>query len=153
VYSLFRAAQAPPREAHVQALEGTWEEALLNCEEINYLGDVLAPLLAYESLAADTMQHHPRDVWVAPETATTQADAQLTLPTAAGGSAEPSGEGPPAELLAAQELLADLPLQVESVHVDEAATRCSQVPEEAAALQLLQDLELRVEEGNPRGYQ
>ncbi len=64
VYATFRQRAAPPKQAHVQALEGMWEEALPDCEEVNYLGDTLAPLLAYEALAADTKQYHPRDVWL-----------------------------------------------------------------------------------------
>ncbi len=64
VYATFCQRTALPKQAHVQALEGTWEEAMLDCEEVNYLGNTLAPLLAYEALAADTKQYHPRDVWL-----------------------------------------------------------------------------------------
>ena len=44
--------------------EGTWEADLLQSEEAHYLGEDLAPLFVYEALAADTLQHHPQDVWL-----------------------------------------------------------------------------------------
>jgi hypothetical protein len=64
VYTLFRSLTAAAHPTHVQAVEHGWEQALLHSEEVSYLGDELAPLLAYASLAHDTQQHHPRDVWV-----------------------------------------------------------------------------------------
>jgi hypothetical protein len=54
VYSLFRSLTATKHPTHVQAVEHSWEEALLHTEEVNYLGNELAPLLAYASLAHDT---------------------------------------------------------------------------------------------------
>ncbi len=150
VYATFRQRAAPAKQAHIQALEGTWEEALLDCKEVNYLGNTLAPLLAYEALAADTKQYHPRDVWLGShEGVHTFNDA-----------APSPGQAPTAEEIATQamlEALGEPDLHTEAALVEDVSEPTAAwrkpppytQPHHSASTH---SAPLHVEEGNPQGY-